>query len=84
MSKIVPLRRSIPITEQERMTLPFVAWAQRVTELEILSGTGSPEGVIDASVGRLYMDENGTAGSILYIKRDADISGDTSRGWILT
>lgn len=84
MSRIVPLRRSIPITESERMTLPFVLWAQCVTELEMLSGTGSPEGVMPASVGRLYMDENGTAGSILYIKRDADIGGDTSRGWILT
>lgn len=46
---------------------------------EILSGTGTPEGTVPADPKKLYMDENGVAGAILYIKRTG--SGDT--GWIL-
>jgi hypothetical protein len=56
---------------------------QSLVELDILSGTGSPEGVMSAKPKRQYMDTNGTPGNILYIKRDADISGDTSKGWVL-
>lgn len=48
-----------------------------------LSGTGSPEGVVEAPILTFYMDDTGTAGSILYVKRDSDISGDRSQGWIL-
>ena len=55
----------------------------RRTQLQILTGTGSPEGVIEAKAATLYMNTAGTAGSILYIKRDDDISGDRSQGWIL-
>jgi hypothetical protein len=29
------------------------------------------------------MDDAGTAGAILYIKRDTDIAGDKTQGWIL-
>ena len=46
-------------------------------------GTGSPEGNLKGGQGQRYMDDSGTAGAILYIKRDADIGGDTSQGWIL-
>jgi hypothetical protein len=49
----------------------------------VIIGTGSPEGVIEASQGALYMDDSGTSGSILYVKRDDNISGDRSQGWIL-
>ena len=54
-----------------------------LVQLQIIQGSGSPENVISAKTRTLYMDTAGTAGSILYIKRDADISGDTKRGWIL-
>lgn len=55
-----------------------------LVQLDILSGTGSPEGVIEAPVRRLYMDDGGTAGNILYIKRDDDDgAGDRTGGWIL-
>ncbi len=50
----------------------------------LIVGTGSPEGVVEASIGASYMNDAGTAGSILYIKRDADDgAGDKSIGWIL-
>lgn len=58
-------------------------WMLDVTRLSILSGSGSPEGVVEALPTRLYMDTAGTAGSILYVKRDADIGGDRTQGWIL-
>jgi len=54
-----------------------------LSELDIATGSGSPEGVLRAGVGKEYMDTAGTAGSIKYIKRDADIGDDTTLGWIL-
>lgn len=54
-----------------------------LVELDILEGTGSPEGVVEAKPRRQYMNTAGTAGSILYIKKLADISGDRTQGWIL-
>lgn len=49
----------------------------------LIIGTGSPEGVVIAEIGSRYMDNTGTTGSILYIKRDADDgAGDKSIGWI--
>ena len=50
----------------------------------LIVGTGSPEGVVSASIGATYMDDAGTTGAISYIKRDADDgAGDSSIGWIL-
>lgn len=66
-----------------QMSQDFFVWTRAVTNLAIISGTGSPEGVVEALQKRLYMDEAGAAGGILYIKRDADITGDTTKGWIL-
>ena len=55
----------------------------QVEQRGLLIGTGSPEGVVEAQQGQEYMDDAGTAGAIKYIKRDADIGGDKSQGWIL-
>lgn len=60
------------------MTLAFASWAHQITALGILTGTGSPEGVIEADRKTLYLDTSGG----LYIKRDADIAGDRTKGWI--
>ena len=49
----------------------------------LIIDTGSPEGVIEAEIGSSYMDNTGTAGNILYIKRDDNIGGDKSQGWVL-
>ena len=73
-----------PIVDRAgKMSQTFRTWAQAVTATQILIGTGSPETVVSAAQGRLYMDDSGTAGSILYVKRDDNIGGDTSKGWIL-
>ena len=75
---------NIPIVDGEgKQTQEFNTWALRVERDILLIGTGSPEGVVEATVGQQYMDNAGVAGSILYVKRDPDIGGDTSQGWIL-
>lgn len=54
-----------------------------VAETSIITGDGTPEGSVEAGQARLYMDTSGTTGAILYIKKDADVGGDRSLGWIL-
>ena len=44
----------------------------------VVSGSGSPEGVVVAPPGRLYLDEDGGAGVTLYVKE----SGTSSTGWV--
>ncbi|MBK28605.1 MAG: hypothetical protein CMO77_07200 [Verrucomicrobiales bacterium] len=73
----------LPITDGEKPAPEFMSWLQKVTDLQIATGSGSPETVVSAGQGKLYMNTAGTAGSILYVKRDADIGGDAKKGWIL-
>ena len=61
----------------------FTLWLQQITGLQILSGSGAPENTVSDAQKSLYMNTAGSAGSILYIKRDASIGGDTKKGWIL-
>lgn len=44
----------------------------------VLSGTGSPEGVVTATVGKLYTRDDGGAGTTLYVKE----SGAGNTGWV--
>lgn len=44
----------------------------------VISGQGSPEGVVIAPPGRLYLDQGGGAGVTLYVKE----SGTSSTGWV--
>ena len=85
MANPTRLDPSIPIVSQSGlMQQAFNLFMVSVANLFILSGSGSPEGVVEAVQLRLYMDTSGTAGNILYIKRDADDgAGDKSKGWIL-
>lgn len=70
-------------TEDGKLTERAWKLVRQLVQLQILTGPGSPEGVVEAKITTLYMDTAGTAGNILYVKRDADISGDRSQGWIL-
>jgi hypothetical protein len=81
---ISQLIRSQPVTDDDNeMSQRFYTWTQAITNLQILTGSGSPENVVVATETTLYMNTAGTAGNILYIKKLSDISGDRSRGWIL-
>ena len=78
-----PIRNQSFLDGEMRLTQRSLKLIQQLVELDIREGSGSPESVIEAKPRTLYMDTAGTAGSILYIKRDADISGDRKQGWIL-
>lgn len=67
-------------TPTERTAAYIEEMTRQVNASTMLSGTGSPEGVITANPKTLYMDESGTAGSILYVKK----TGTGNTGWILT
>lgn len=81
VSLISPLRK---IVDQEGvMSNRMEAWVGQVTELQPLAGAGSPEGFFEANQTRFYVDLLGTTGAILYVKRDANIGGDKTKGWIV-
>ena len=80
---ISPLPNNSIVGQDLKMTTQFRSWTNLVSNLGIITGTGSPEGVVEASQTQQYMDTTGAAGSILYIKRDTDIGGDATQGWIL-
>lgn len=62
----------------------FNTWLGIITSQAITIGEGDPEGVLFGDQSAMYMDSNGVAGAILYIKRDADDGlGDKTKGWVL-
>ena len=83
MTVIAIERNSQLVDRNGFLTLRGAEFVEKLTLLvnknEVLSGTGSPEGVVEAEPKRLYMDDTGTAGNILYVKKSG--TGDT--GWIL-
>ena len=72
-----------PIVMDDRQTQQLNDFFLLLSELDIATGSGSPEGVVRAGITKRYMDTAGTAGNILYIKRDAELSNDPTQGWIL-
>ena len=72
-----------PLREDGSLEPAFQIFTQSLADRALIVGTGSPDSAIGANQGALYMDDAGTAGSIVYIKRDADIAGDKTQGWIL-
>lgn len=77
-----------PITESDlTMHEVFREWTRLMTAQvnggSLIFGTGTPEGNVEASEGATYQDKAGTASNIRYAKRDNDIAGDKSLGWIL-
>ena len=60
----------------------FQRWLTEITNLDLIIGTGSPEGVIEANVGREYLDDAGLVGAVKFIKQLADIAGDRTKGWV--
>jgi hypothetical protein len=71
------------ITPDGRATEEFHTWMDQMTnavnDIPPLTGTGTPEGSVVASVGRWYVDTSAAAGTGIYFKETGD--GDT--GWVL-
>lgn len=77
---MLSLDRNTPVIDKDGKPLQKLQmFGEQCNSLEILSGTGSPDGVVGAKMKRLYMDE---ATGQLYIKRVNDIGGDTTMGWV--
>lgn len=51
-----------------------------INGITIFTGNGSPEGVITANIGSMYLRLNGGSGSTLYVKE----SGTGTTGWSTT
>lgn len=82
--KITNLSTDRPILDSDNvLTQQSRLYFRTLTNQALIIGTGNPEGVEAAEQGATYMDDTGTAGSIFYIKRDDDIGGDDTQGWIL-
>lgn len=83
MADIIVPQWGQQITPNGIATQELLNWMADVTEavnnIAPLTGTGSPEGVIIASVGRWYVD-TGASPADIYFKATGD--GDT--GWVLT
>ena len=87
MRLLAPVNAFPIVNDDKLMEVQFMLFINDVVAIvnhnSIIIGTGSPEGSVEAIQGREYMDDAGTAGAIKYIKRDNDIAGDTTKGWIL-
>lgn len=55
-----------------------VTFGNGVDAVDIFSGTGSPEGVVTASQGSIFLRTDGGSGTTLYVKE----SGTGNTGWI--
>jgi hypothetical protein len=67
------------ITEATVNPVPVLnANAQAIEEWCPFRGNGSPEGVVEAPVGSLYLRQDGGAGTVFYVKE----SGVGSTGWV--
>lgn len=74
---------SYPIVKKDGVTEDhFRIFILEVYRRGLLIGIGSPEGVIEAQQGQEYMDEEGLAGAVKFIKQLSDIGGDRSQGWV--
>lgn len=54
-----------------------VGGTQTITQIPLYIGTGTPEGVVTAGVGSIFLRTDGGAGTTLYVKQ----SGTGNTGW---
>lgn len=64
---------TLPKTDRE-----FQSWLQAAHDLRVKFGTGSPEGVVVADRGNLYLRTDGGASTTLYVKEAGD---GLATGW---
>ncbi len=84
VTRITELSTDRPIVEEDgSLTIQSRTYFRALTNQALIIGTGTPESVIEAVQGAIYMDDAGVAGAIMYIKRDDNIAGDKTKGWIL-
>lgn len=83
MPNIVPPLSTTSLVDKDgNPTDEFYRWITSITRTDMLVGTGSPEGIIEAQETREYMDRTGIAGAVKYIKQLPDIGGNRKLGWV--
>lgn len=83
MIVVAPDGSNVIIEDNGTMTQQFRTWVNNVNSFLPITGSGSPEGVVNARQFAQYLDEDGSTGSIEYRKMLPSIGGDTSKGWVL-
>lgn len=73
---------SLPIVTENKASDAFRLWMARTDLGTPITGSGSPEGVVEARQFSLYINETGASGTLLYIKIQPDIAGDKKQGWV--
>jgi hypothetical protein len=61
----------------------FQLFSKSLANRALIISSGSPDGVIEANQGALYMDDTGVTGAILYVKKSTDVAGNKTQGWVL-
>lgn len=81
-SRLDALERAITIDAGRIiMQMPvIIRGATNINGITIFTGSGSPEGVITANVGSIYLRLNGSSGTTLYVKEN----GTGKTGWSTT
>ena len=84
MADLAPLNAEQPIVDSNGlMNRQMRVFQNKVATFDFFVGSGSPEGVVSAEVGRRYIDQTGAPGSVQYVKQLSDIGGDPTLGWSL-
>lgn len=71
-------QRAVLITEDNRLVLGTSGKFQMPAGMTISSGSGTPEGVVTAVKGSLFLRTDGAAGTGFYVKE----SGSSTTGWV--
>lgn len=78
-----PLSRSVAVTDKDFMPLQVLQlFSEECARLAPIIGTGSPEDIHEAQVGREYLNTIGAPGAVKYAKVLADIGGNRKMGWV--
>lgn len=82
VDRVTPPLSNVPITNSAGNIEPaFRSFTQKLALRSLIIGNGNPEGVIEGAQGAVYMNEDASAGDVLFIKRLSDIGGDKTQGW---
>ena len=81
MAEIIQSPSTFQLVNRDGLaSVEFLTWLDQVTtavnNIPPLTGSGSPEGVVTASVGRWYVDTD-SSGTGIYLKE----AGDGNTGW---
>lgn len=82
VDRVIPPNSTVPIVNSSGNIEPsFRSFTQILALRALIIGTGNPEGTIEAAQGAIFMNEDASAGDVLFIKRLGDVGGDKTQGW---